>query len=394
MVHHNGLQHIAIELHSGSGTSAIAGSRFGFLDDADGSDFFELLASPNTPWDTLVRTLAKRIAGNGYEHPAIALFEVLPGATACFIFGDIEVEVTTDGDPFTLATDNVSTWLETQIRENVASISVGVVQEDPIGLLRDGYITSGGFVVAVGDASPSEQVPLEESSEPSPSAAPAFESKPEPQPEPEAQPEPESVDFDPTLTTAITGDQLSAIKKEAAIAADTRRASAAGGTGNPSFVLPKLRGIRCSAGHLNSMQDRTCRTCGAEVDQAGAIEDDTRPALAIITFDDGVEFELDTPMVIGRSVPDPYAIGDEVAIPVSLTDETNLISRVHLEIHLTGWDIELIDKASSNGTFSRPLAANATKVRLRPEAPTAIALGSEIEVGGRKFAITAGPLNG
>ena len=410
MTNHNGLASVGIWLHAGSGTSAVTGRRLAFFGDSDAYEFFELLARADHGWDDLVRTLAKQIAGRGYDHPPIALFELLETGTACFVFGDVKVEVTTTNDTLSLGTQNVSTWLETQVRESVQHITVGQVDDDEIGMLRDGYVSSGGFRAEVKSCATAPQVSETQVAETQVAETQVAETRvaetqvaetevaetevAETHIASEAEPEAESVQFDPTMTTAITGAQLSAIKKEAGIPADTRRSSVAGESGDPTFVRPTLRGIRCETGHLNSMQDGVCRTCGNNVDRSGAIEDDERPALAIITFDDGTEFELDQPMAIGRTVPEPYSIGNEVAIPVSLSDESNMISRVHLEIHLSGWDIELIDKGSSNGTFSRAIDATGTKTRLRPEYPTAIPLGTEIEVGGRSFRITAGPMPG
>ena len=422
--------HVALAPLAGRGTSIVADGRFAFAAEPDAFGLYELLGSSD-PWRDIVKTVAKSIVGESYDHPAIALFEVSEAGTAWFIFGELEVQVETASDVIQLETTSVSTWVESQIDEQIVRVQVGA-EAEAFGHLTDGYVNSGGLIATIGSSAGAQDTIAESESDELHVTRPtemsvnemhemtivrgragAPESNPpEPvvEPEPSTAPEPAPTDhlvepaiaedsspadessYDPNATTSITGAQLSAIRTEAVDVVNPRRPSAPATHGDPEFVRPTLRGIRCPNGHLNSMQDERCRTCGAAVDLAGPIESDVRPSLAIVTLDDGTVHPVDSPMAFGRNVPDPYSIGGEVASSIVLVDDMNLLSRVHLEMHLSGWDIELIDKGSANGTFTRQLGSAGAKTRLRPEYPTAISLDVEVELGGRRFTITAGPL--
>ena len=154
-------------------------------------------------------------------------------------------------------------------------------------------------------------------------------------------------------------------------------------------TVPELRGVLCPNGHLTSIQDSHCRTCGLPIDPTGDIVVGSRPSLGTLTFDDGAQLQLTRPVVIGRGVPERYAIDAEPATTVLLDDVQGTISRVHLEVHLNGWDVEIIDMNSSSGTFTR---SGDERARLRAEDPTAILPGTIVEVGQRSFTFSAGPL--
>jgi len=154
-------------------------------------------------------------------------------------------------------------------------------------------------------------------------------------------------------------------------------------------TVPELHGVLCPAGHLTSAQDQTCRTCGLPIDPTAEIVVGSRPSLGTLTFDDGAQLQLTRPVVIGRGVPERYAINGEPATTVLLDDVQGTISRVHLEVHLVGWEIEIIDMNSTSGTFLR--TDDGERVRLLPDDPTAIAPGTVVEVGQRSFTFSAGP---
>ncbi len=115
----------------------------------------------------------------------------------------------------------------------------------------------------------------------------------------------------------------------------------------------------------------------------------SRPSLGTLTFDDGAQLQLTRPVVIGRGVPERYAINGEPATTVLLDDVQGTISRVHLEVHLVGWEIEIIDMNSTSGTFMR--TDDGERVRLLSDDPTAVAPGTVVEVGQRSFTFSAGP---
>lgn len=396
-------------------TAVCTAHRIAFIAAPHASEFFALVRNHERSWDDLVRELASDIIAASYDYPALCIIELRGTGSACFVFGDPGVRITTAGGTRELSIAEVSTWFESRIPEALVRVEIGDSSGEATGLLFDGAVSAGGLVATFTDhpeqapATPVANVPVSEAPE-----QPAT-LEPVPHPEPEAVPfsvasvveppaeqdhgqvhEPDhgaahDSSFDPTLTTMVSGSELSALKRDARNP-NPRRPSAPGDSGDPAFQRPQLRGVRCPVGHLNSLQDSRCRTCGAQVEQGGSIDTDVRPTLAVVTFDEGTVMELDRPFVLGREVPEPYAISGEVARSISLEDPSNLISRVHLEIHLSGWDIELIDKGSANGTFTRPIATATTKTRLHTGHATAITLGTTVEIGGRSFSITAGGL--
>ncbi len=210
----------------------------------------------------------------------------------------------------------------------------------------------------------------------------------------EVEVEVEEVDegFDPHATTAFTGAALSdAVRAARAAPPDPRRVSGPEGEGgDPLPPAQELRGVLCPNGHLSSMQDPVCRTCSERVNTEGQIVAGPRPILGVIEFDDGVRIPLDRPVVIGRQPPEDYRINGEHAYVVPITDEEGLISRVHVEVHLIGWDVELIDKNSVNGTFTSTSTESTSRTRLRAEHPTQIELGTIVYVGDRVFRLNTG----
>ncbi len=203
---------------------------------------------------------------------------------------------------------------------------------------------------------------------------------------------PADEDFDPNMTTAFSGAALSdAVRAARSAEPDPRRTSGVDDAGGEHPTAGgELRGVHCPNGHLSSMQHPLCRTCSEPVDMDGPIVSGPRPILGVIEFDDGVRIPLDRPVVIGRQPPEDYRINGEPAYVVPITDAEGLISRVHVEVHLIGWDIELIDKNSVNGTFTSTTPDSTSRTRLRGEHPTQIDIGTIIYVGDRVFRLNTG----
>lgn len=418
----------------GNGTAVCTPRRIAFIAAPAATEFFALVRNHGLTWDDLARELARIIVAASYDHPALCIIEATQSGGSCFVFGNPEVQIVTARGAIELPISAVSTWYESPITEPLERVEIGETSTPAIGVLFDGVVSADGLVATFGGQDDGviagsaeianavqgppealatvpepephiEQRTVEEAAagvetlEPEPAAHPTVE-RVLPTNEPIVDPATADVGpdaqtdqpFDPTLTTMVSGTELSALKLDARNH-NHRRPSSPGVTGDTGFERPLLRGVRCPAGHLNSLQDNQCRTCGQPVDLGGPIDTDVRPTLAIVTFDDGTVMELDRPFVLGREVPEPYAIGGETARSISLADPANQISRVHVEIHLSGWDIELIDKGSANGTFTRPLATATTKTRLHTGYPTVIPLGTTVEIGGRSFSITAGAMS-
>ncbi len=219
---------------------------------------------------------------------------------------------------------------------------------------------------------PAEPLPVAVAPAPAPEPEPAPAPAPAPAPEPAPEPAP------------------------AAAVPDTPAPPAPGG----SIVEPMepaddehvhVQGLRCSRDHFNDPRVRYCAVCGIAMHQASFIlVEEMRPPLGVLTFSDGSHRSLARTVVLGRDpVDDPAVLrGEATAVP--LADVTNTLSRVHAEIRLLGWDVLIVDRGSTNGTYVWDEARQAWD-RLVPEQPRALVPGTHVAFG-RQAATFESPL--
>lgn len=142
-----------------------------------------------------------------------------------------------------------------------------------------------------------------------------------------------------------------------------------------------VSGLRCARGHFNDPRARFCATCGIAMHQASfVLTDDVRPPLGVITFADGTFYSVAGNLVFGRDPEDDPAIRSGTATAATLNDPANTISRVHAEIRAIDWDVYLVDRGSTNGTFVWNAAAQQWD-RLAPDEPRVIEPGAQISFG-------------
>jgi hypothetical protein len=142
-----------------------------------------------------------------------------------------------------------------------------------------------------------------------------------------------------------------------------------------------VSGLRCARGHFNDPRARFCATCGIAMHQASfVLTEDVRPPLGVITFADGTFYSVAGNLVFGRDPDDDPAIRSGDAAPATLVDPANTISRVHAEVRAIDWDVYLVDRGSTNGTFVWNAAAQQWD-RLAPDQPRVIEPGAQISFG-------------
>ncbi|MDA8320872.1 MAG: FHA domain-containing protein, partial [Actinomycetota bacterium] len=119
----------------------------------------------------------------------------------------------------------------------------------------------------------------------------------------------------------------------------------------PADDEPAVEGVYCENGHFNDPEAAFCAVCGVPIDEPGL--DGGRASLGVLVLDDGSEVDLDTDYVIGRepTLDDSVAAGQ--AQPLRLVDETGIVSRVHVRVHLDDWRVLVTDLDSANGTRVR-----------------------------------------
>lgn len=146
-----------------------------------------------------------------------------------------------------------------------------------------------------------------------------------------------------------------------------------------------VQGIMCSRHHFNSPDSAYCSSCGISMVHATHnLVTRERPPLGFLVFDDGSTFTLDDRYVLGREPEtDPLVQGEE-ARPIPLEDPQMSVSRVHAEIQLVGWDVQLMDRGSTNGTHVLNDRGDGWD-RLVANQPRTVQPGARIAVGQRTF---------
>ena len=143
----------------------------------------------------------------------------------------------------------------------------------------------------------------------------------------------------------------------------------------------KVPGLFCSRNHFNDPRARFCASCGISMHQASFIlVDEIRPPLGVITFSDGSFETLVRSAVVGRDPADDAAVASGAAVGFPLEDVTGTVSRAHAEVRLDGWDVYIVDKNSTNGTFVW-LPGQTDWERLAPNKPRLISPGTHVSFG-------------
>ena len=152
---------------------------------------------------------------------------------------------------------------------------------------------------------------------------------------------------------------------------------------------PTVLGLVCANGHLTDPSAESCVTCG--VSMAGAapvLREGPRPPLGALLLDDGSAYVLDVDYLLGREPQtDPEVVGGTVR-PLKIVDAEGVVSRKHVRVALVGWEIQVVDLGSANGTYvqfphemqAHPLVAHQ---------PVVVRAGTQVTMGRRSFRVEA-----
>jgi hypothetical protein len=153
------------------------------------------------------------------------------------------------------------------------------------------------------------------------------------------------------------------------------------GDDSPEPVL--VDGVLCAGEHFNDPGALYCRQCGTSMDQLPrTFQRRPRPPLGVLVLDDGRRFPLDGDYVIGR---EPALDGDVIAgraRPLPISDPDGSVSRLHLRVSLAGWQVEVSDLGSVNGSVLH--AADGERA-LVPFEPAVAEPGVRIGIGHRSM---------
>ncbi len=177
---------------------------------------------------------------------------------------------------------------------------------------------------------------------------------------------PPTVDTATGLPPAVPGPPAAAVDEAADV---------------PAPVL--VDGALCPREHFNDPWARACRECGAPMDSPPRnVQRRPRPPLGVLLFDDGTRITLDGDYVLGR---EPALDGDVMsgrARPVRISDPEGTVSRLHLRISLVGWQVEVSDLGSANGSSLQSPGGERT---LAPFEPVVADPGARIGIGHRSM---------
>nr|WP_246497281.1 FHA domain-containing protein [Sphaerisporangium rubeum] len=118
---------------------------------------------------------------------------------------------------------------------------------------------------------------------------------------------------------------------------------------------PMVYGVDCKNDHFNDPRVPYCAVCGIALVQRTLVPyKGERPPLGVLLLDDGMTLNLETDYLLGRDPERAPEVTSGEARPARVTSPDGSVSRRHLRVRLDGWDVNLIDLGSVNGTQVQP----------------------------------------
>lgn len=144
---------------------------------------------------------------------------------------------------------------------------------------------------------------------------------------------------------------------------------------------PLVYGVDCKNDHFNDPRAPYCAVCGIALVQRALVPyKGPRPALGVLVLDDGTALPLETDYLLGRDPERAPEVAGGSARPAKVTSPDGSVSRRHLRVALDGWDVNLVDLGSVNGTQIQP-PGDPNFYDIPPNEPVTIAPGTTVRVG-------------
>jgi hypothetical protein len=280
--------------------------------------------------------LAAIVAGETGSTPPFGAVAPLADGYVVLLHGPVSAVVTSPLGVVQLSGQQAVTWVDHKVEVPLERLSVtsreDPVQVDPMSDLRAGLVPGSGFVVSPGQ-------PLSPGREPAPG----------------------NRGEDPGGAPSLRQT------------APTAYAPAAARTLEPQLAEESLRVEPASA----QTSARSTEALGQPVGH--------------LVAPDGVRIPLDRAYVLGREPDADPAVTSGAATPVRLSDDDNLISRVHSYVTVASGQVSVQDANSANGTF---VAAPGDEAWARVgEEPTELPPTWSMRVGNQVFTyVSASPI--
>lgn len=183
--------------------------------------------------------------------------------------------------------------------------------------------------------------------------------------------------------TLVEGPELGAVTIiDAPGPASSGRRDEVHASGPGAGMAATVRGVYCPRGHFNDPRAQGCRRCGARIAHDAPQVDGPRPPLGSLNWDDGEVSSLGQGALVGRDVAGDEAVSAGNLVAVVPRGVNDSMSRVHAEVRAAGWDVTVLDRGSTNGTFIWDEAARAWQ-RLVPGEEELVGPGTVLAFGER-----------
>lgn len=340
----------------------------------------DVSASGGDGGDLVLRAARAALGGHG-QHAWACAGATADGGVAALVHGHAMIAVRVDGGPdVTLtASDSVIPVSRKFAGVTVAlSLTVGdPAAPDPQFWLGDGVVRGGGLAVTMtADVGDMElRTPVVAPPTVMPKVAPTVL-------EMDAAGAPAVMAGTPDSGATVNSDDWFAGRpgQQGAGPVGLQAGEPAAGD-RPHPVL--VDGVPCARDHFNDPAARSCRQCGIRLDQPPRnFQRRPRPSLGVLVLDDGARFPLDGDYVVGREPTFDSDVIDGRARPLRINDPNGTVSRLHLRISLIGWQVEVSDLGSANGSL---LQSSGAERSLAPFEPTVIEPGARIGIGHRSM---------
>ncbi|MFG6195203.1 FHA domain-containing protein [Nonomuraea sp. JJY05] len=144
---------------------------------------------------------------------------------------------------------------------------------------------------------------------------------------------------------------------------------------------PLVYGVDCKNDHFNDPRSPYCAVCGIALVQRTLVPyKGPRPSLGVLILDDGTALPLESDYLLGRDPERAPEVAGGTARPAKVTSPDGSVSRRHLRVALDGWDVNLVDLGSVNGTQIQP-PGDPNFYDIPPNEPVTIAPGTTVRVG-------------
>ncbi|MFI6316076.1 FHA domain-containing protein [Nonomuraea sp. NPDC050556] len=144
---------------------------------------------------------------------------------------------------------------------------------------------------------------------------------------------------------------------------------------------PMVYGVDCKNDHFNDPRLPYCATCGIALVQRTLVPyKGPRPSLGVLVLDDGAALPLEADYLLGRDPERAPEVTGGSARPAKVTSPDGSVSRRHLRVALDGWDVNLVDLGSVNGTQIQP-PGDPNFYDIPPNEPVTIAPGTTVRIG-------------